>query len=667
MKSAGTFSVQQGAVGKSAGPKPLVAPSTMETGARRPSNSAPEEPFHETRFGWVTLGVVWLASAAYLAFYLRQGWIPHDAGMLAESAQRVLRGQAPYRDFVEVYTGGLTYLNALAFRMFGANFMSPRIFLFLFFLGWVPSVYFIARRFAGPLVAAAVTLLSVAWSVPNYPEAMPSWYNLFFSIWGALALIRYIETEKSRWIWIAGICSGLSFLFKISGLYFVAAGLLFFVYREQLTSHERDDAGLKPGAAPIRGGLPYQLFVTCGLGLFVLALADLISQRPTAGDYFQFLLPSAAIAAFLLWEEWRHPGTGNRRRFRRLFSTGAPFLAGTALPVIPFLLWYAHEGALRDWFEGTFVQGSLHTQWAGYDALSLAALLVLAPVLVVIIAAYDSHPSIRRLARSGSPLLLGALLVAAWKWFGFYVFLGCSPVFFVVLAALAAPPCLRRAKGIGGWKRQEVFLIVTATAAFALIQFPFSMILYFCYVAPFVALALLALWSIERSGEKAALAAVVGFYFIFALVLHAPGYFIAAGGSPHQKLDLRPIALAGAGGIRAPAKLATEYENLVRLIRAHAHGRYIYCAADCPEVYFLSGFRNPTGSIYDFLDPHYPYPTVRDQRILNALADRGVSVVVLAPADRTDSGVVPPALKAELDARYPESAMAGRFEVRWKP
>lgn len=641
-------------------PRVIGSPNNMKENAL--GNAAPG-PFRETRSGWMVLGVVWLASAAYLAFYLRQGWIPHDAGMLAESAQRVLRGQVPYRDFVDPYTGGLAYLNALAFRLFGVNFMSPRIVLYLFFLAWVPSVYFIARRFAGPVGAGMVTLLSVAWSVPNYPEAMPSWYNLFFAIWGTLALVHYIETEKRRWIWMAGICTGLSFDLKISGLLFVAAALLFFVYREQVVSREHG----KPGATGARGGRVFQIFVTCGLGLFVLALASLISQRPTAGDDFQFLLPGSVIAGYLMWEEWRQAPAGNWPRFRRLFLTGAPFLVGTILPVIPFLLWFAHQGALRDWFEGISTQGLLHVRWAGYDALPPAGLLALSLVLVVIVTAYDSHPLTRRLARYGSPLLLGALLVGAWKSPSLYILLGCTPVFFVVLAALAAPACLRRGPRTPWWKRQELFLVVAATALFALIQFPFSVTIYFCYVAPFVALALLALWSTVPSGEKTAIAAVLGFYFVFAVVLHTPGYFLALGVPPSQKVDLQPVALARAGGIRAPAKMAAEYANLIPILRAHAHGLYIFCTADCPEVYFLSRLRNPTGTVYDFEDPDYFNPSERDDRILNALTLYDVHAVALAPTDSSNSGPIPPALRAALDRRFPDSADVGRFEVRWKP
>src|SRR5206468_779695 len=151
-------------------------------------------------------------------------------GGLAHMAERVLAGELPHRDFDEIYTGGLSFLYAVAFKILGVKLISIRIVLYLFFLAFVPALYSIALRFASPLIAGAVTLLGVVWSVPNYFAGLPSWYNLFFATFGTLALIRHIETEQRMWLFIAGVCGGLSFLVKQSGLYYIAAIFLFLGY-----------------------------------------------------------------------------------------------------------------------------------------------------------------------------------------------------------------------------------------------------------------------------------------------------------------------------------------------------------------------------------------------------------------------------------------------------
>ncbi len=160
------------------------------------------------------IAVVLVLSALYAAHGLKRGWVPADEGFLGQSAERVLHGELPHREYSEGYTGGLTFLNAAAFRLFGTNLASLRYMLFLFFLFWVPAFYYAATHFVSAPVAAALTVLAVAWSIPNYPAALPSWYNLFFATFGLAALLRYLETERRGWLFAAGLCGGISFLFK---------------------------------------------------------------------------------------------------------------------------------------------------------------------------------------------------------------------------------------------------------------------------------------------------------------------------------------------------------------------------------------------------------------------------------------------------------------------
>ena len=96
---------------------------------------------------YVFLTVVLMLSTLYLSRELKRSWVPSDEGTFAECADRVLHGRVPHIDYHEAYTGGLSYLNAAAFRLFGTNLASMRYMLFAFFLPWVPVVYYAASRF----------------------------------------------------------------------------------------------------------------------------------------------------------------------------------------------------------------------------------------------------------------------------------------------------------------------------------------------------------------------------------------------------------------------------------------------------------------------------------------------------------------------------------------
>jgi Dolichyl-phosphate-mannose-protein mannosyltransferase len=612
------------------------------------------------RYEWLVLGMVWVASAIYVAACLRRGWVPCDAGMLSQGAERVLQGQVPFRDFGEVYTGGLPYLNALAFRLFGANLFSIRIPLFVLFLGWVPAVYFIARRFAGPLAAGLVTLLAVAWSLPNYTEAMPSWYNLFIATFGAAALLKYIDTRRQRWLWLAGLCGGLSIVVKITGLYFIAAGLLFFAFRE------RSLASQVP-AFPARRGRFYRLFLVVCLLLYLAMLLDTVWQHPNSAEFTHFVLPGACLAALLLWREYRQAPGAAGARFRNIFSMALPFLAGAAVPVAGLLLWYARASAIHDFFVYTAL-GMRHIQWAFSKPIGALGVLGLAPALIVFLLACSRDESLRRLADRAAPVILGATLLAAWKSFAVYELIGFSVPLTIPLLALAALAWLRPSSALLQAKSEPTFLLVAVSVLCALVQFPLPQPLFFSYVAPFVILALLALASLRRRtpGGKAAMATVGLFYLVFALWLFPPARLTTNAIGPWESWRMEKLPFARAGGIRVAASEEEEYAKLIPLIRAHARGDYIYAAPDCPEVYFLSGFRNPTKTFLEFLDPDFLDIPARTERVLSAIRDHNVSVVVILTKPQF-SGPLPAGLRAALDAQFPRSAHAVQFEVRWRP
>ena len=168
---------------------------------------------------WLLLAVV-VISTLLLTARLNVGFNPADDPVQTQVAEKVLHGQRPHVDFQYAYTGGLEYLHALALHLFGDRVLSLQLMLLVFFVAWVPAFWYIAYKLSSTATASLLTLLAVVWSVPVYPSPLGSWYGLYFATFGTAALFRYIETRRSRWVFLAGILGGLSFLAKISGLYF---------------------------------------------------------------------------------------------------------------------------------------------------------------------------------------------------------------------------------------------------------------------------------------------------------------------------------------------------------------------------------------------------------------------------------------------------------------
>jgi hypothetical protein len=608
------------------------------------------------------LALVLLLSALYMARELKHGWIPSDEGTLAESAERVLRGELPHRDYHEGYTGGLGYLNAAAFRVFGINLASMRYMLFLFFLAWVPAVYYAASRFVSAPLAGALTLLAVAWGPPNYAAAMPSWYNLFFATFGLAALLRYIEVQTARWLFLAGVCGGISLLFKLPGLLFVAGVLLFLVYREQLA----------PSAKPsdYRERRAYRGFVVTSIVLYEAVVFLLLHKLANRATYFYFWAPELAIGAAVVWHEI-YASRNRSQRLHFLLRELLPFAAGVAIPVAVFMVPYLLTGSvgllLRDI---SYVFGHLMERVGVKPIVRWFKRGLVADVVLIAVVLLSRSKTASKLWKQVLfgvflVLLIPFVLVLAHRskydyqfvWNTIWVF---APVVVVVGVWLMAR--WSRLNRLESVPRQRLFLILSVTAACNLIQFPFTDPTYFCYIAPLVLLSITAVISLMDRPPRLAVAGMMCFCLLFAVLELTPGFALHLGFEYAPDTQTVRLSIPRAGGLRVSAASAREYEELDSLIRQHARGEYILAKPDSPEVYFLSGFRDPTGIFFDF----YEDPSGRTQRALGVIDSHNINLVVLNHRPPF-AGPIADDLKTALEHEFPNHADAGDFEVRWKP
>ena len=600
---------------------------------------------------WIVLLIVWLACAAYMGAYLKRGWIPHDEGSFGLSAERVLHGDLPHRDFDELYTGGLTYLNALSFRVWGTNLASMRYMLLAFALAWIPALFACARRFTSPLGAGLLTLLAAAWSIPNYSSPVPSWYNLFFATFGTLAALRYIEDGRARWLLVAGLCGGLSALAKISGLYFIAAVLLFLVFREQ----DRDRAERPNSRA-------FSVVIIGGLLIFSALVFKVFSMHANPRYMMYFVLPPFMVVALLMWREAKGTFADFATRARSLFLPAFVLLAGFLIPVLIFLVPYARGHGLRSLVYGTLILPAKRFVFSSNPPGSfkfgtiLSALVLLA--LLIWTAGKRSRPIWILFA---IPLALAFALWETGYHDSIYRAIFYSVVPLIPFTAVYAFMKLRTSGDAEPTRREQLVLLLAVVIMVGMVQYPFAAPIYFCYVAPLIPLLWLALFASQQGYSRAVAVSLAVFYLAFAVWRNVPTFIEDMGMNAHHNEQKYSLDLPRAGGIRVEEQQAIDYKQLVQFIGEHARGEYIYAAPDCPEVYFLSGYRNPTRTLFDFFDD----PNGRTSRILKQLEEHHVNAIVVYD-EPAFSNALSPDLETALDARYPNSRNIGSFEVRWR-
>ena len=601
--------------------------------------------------------IVMTLSIGYMATHLKRGWFPHDEGTLGESAERVLNGELPHRDFDD-YTGGLTFLHALAFRELGISSASMRFVLFVFFVSWIPAVYYAASRFCSAYSAAAVTLLAVTWSVPNYPAPMPSWYNLFFATFGIAAILRHLEAGTRRWLFLAGLCGGLSALAKITAAYFIAGALLFFIFREQTITSEQQYTYSS------RHTRLYTATVALGLTVFLAMLFNMIHKVAGTRGVVLFVLPACGLVGLLLAREFAGIAGQDRERFIVLMRMCIPFGVGIVIPVVLYMVPYLLSGSVHDLVHGLVGAPARAIRFAVRAPNHPATMVTIIPIIVPVMLAYEGS----RLGRAicGVALVLYACAVLVFSARSSFIYgLGWlsleTAIPILVLASVTILWTSRAQQNLSVMRQQQIVLLMSVAALCSVVQFPFAAPVYFFYAAPLVILAAAALFTSAARPPRFVLGALLCFYLLFVILRVSPGLIDQLGVKYAPDIQTARLTVARAGGLRVQPNDALRYDELIPLVQSHAVGKFIYAAPDCPEVYFLSGLRSPTRHYFDFAED----PVGHTTRILHALESLNVNVVAIYKHPEF-SGPMPPDLQEALEKRYPHAAELDRFQVRWK-
>lgn len=607
----------------------------------------------------LVLGTVLGIAASYVGMRIGSGWVPADDGILGQSALRVMQGQLPHKDFAEIYTGGLSMVHALGFRVFGVSLMALRRCAFLFFLAWIPAVYYVAACFTRALPAGLITLLAVAWSYPNYPASMPSWYNLFFATFGAAALLRYVEVRRARWLLVAGVCGGASILMKIIGAYYIAGGLLVLAFLEQSDEERREESsdfvGDRKPATAAGSAILYRVFSAGALLLFLATVLFVFRTRLGEGELYQFVLPPALVVAVILAGEGNVRGGASGERFSKLMRLVIPFSGGVLAPIILFLIPYARSGALGQFFSG--VTSSAIARSAGLGVLRPVGMeksvFGLGLVAVVAAAMYWREFQGKLVgAAAGTGLLVmlakarGSNEIVSGVWY--------SVATLTPLVVLAGAIVLWSAekRGVSRLQKQRVMVLVSLAALCGLVQYPFAAPIYLLYALPLTLLAAVAIVSAaKRQPGTYVCAAIAGFYLLFGVVMLVPDYVYEL---THKVGQMEELDLPRSGGLRI--EYARDFAGLVHLLQQHSPNGLMFAGSDCPELYFLSGLRNVTRDD----------GAASAEEILQALGSDQLKLVVINEAPFFPGAKMSPEVRAEVAKKFPESQMVGFFHVYWR-
>ncbi len=538
-------------------------------------------------------------------------WWPPDDGAYAHVAERLLSGEVLNRDVQDVHAGYINFVNAGALALFGLDLVSLRYPLALLTFLQACLVFGMLRP-KGAVVAAAGGIGMAALGFVQFLNPTAHWYALSLLV-ALLAVLTWMPPGDRRRLVVAGFIVATIFLFRqLSGV-LVAIGVLTYLLCETPGG----------GASPIRGRdrlAARALLAVMGLGLagYLLAKTDVVA----------LVLVGLAPLGIVAWA-WRHTGMDNRQVGAMLLRVGVGGLAA----LTPLFLYHLVHGSLGVWIDDTVLAAFALTELTFFEQPGFLHLLILSAGNL--------------LSPAGAAAVINGLY---W-----------------IAALLIAPALgLLTLRGLlrdGGERGARAYLLPLLACFYALVAVHYQIAIYLFYPVS-VSLAGLLWLAAPRPGPTrpmavglAAFLCAAGLYFHAAQPL---GRDIVAGE--------RTAGFAASGIARADLWLepgdAAGYREIIDLIqRETPEDATILALPVNPELYFLSGRRNPTRFYNSALG-------IRNedelQEVLEILRREPPALVFFRPEDKYNTRYAARIMDA-VRARYEPLAPRAGFEIFRRP
>src|SRR6185295_186426 len=196
------------------------------------SHTAPRSDANETSVlarGLIApLIVLLVTSIVYGAIYFREDSIPTAIGANLVPAERVLKGEVPYRDFYKIQTPGILLLNAALFKFWGSSWITAATGVLIFKILTITLMFLIARRVCSLKAAIASTTLALLWLAPGGPfRPAPIQYEMLFVMAAIYFVLRWVVSRSVVQLLAAGLAVGMVAIFKQNvGVYAALALML---------------------------------------------------------------------------------------------------------------------------------------------------------------------------------------------------------------------------------------------------------------------------------------------------------------------------------------------------------------------------------------------------------------------------------------------------------
>jgi hypothetical protein len=279
-------------------------------------------------------------------------WYATDEGNYANVAERVLNGEVLNGAVQDLHPGYVSFVNALAFRLFGLRLVSLRYPLALLTIIQSALLLLLLTR-RSRLLAAAAALAMASLSFVQFLNPTANWYALFCLV-VLMAWLSWVPAGHAGRLEGAGFAvTALTLFRQLSGM-LVGIGLLAFLLIE--------------GQTQGRSGRPF-----AGR---LLALGMLLSL----GAYLAWVASVDSLLLFGVWPllliVWTIAHT--RVGARDLLGMLGRLARGAAVASLPLVTYHAVHRSLHSWFDDVVLHAAALPDLALFDARHYLHALVVA-------------------------------------------------------------------------------------------------------------------------------------------------------------------------------------------------------------------------------------------------------------------------------------------------
>jgi dolichyl-phosphate-mannose-protein mannosyltransferase len=143
-------------------------------------------------------------------------------GFTLVGAERILRGQIPYRDFSAFYTLGSFYQTAILFKLFGDSLAVARTALLAYAGIFAAITYLLTRRIYGRSAALFAAAMLIFGCIPTNFMALHNWDSTLLALLAIYCAQRLLDAPNHIWSFFLGFTTALTLLTEESK----GAGLL---------------------------------------------------------------------------------------------------------------------------------------------------------------------------------------------------------------------------------------------------------------------------------------------------------------------------------------------------------------------------------------------------------------------------------------------------------